>query len=69
MSYNVSAVGGDGDARGCHTYGTRCDFSGMHCGQTYDITVTPYAVNCSGVQSTAITLNTGTVVDKHRWGT
>ncbi|KAJ8011603.1 hypothetical protein DPEC_G00059970 [Dallia pectoralis] len=59
VSYNVIALGQDGDSQNCQTNGTSCQISNMHCGTIYVITVTPSSRTCSGVTSTAYTFNAG----------
>uniref|UniRef100_A0AAR2JQD7 Fibronectin type-III domain-containing protein n=1 Tax=Pygocentrus nattereri TaxID=42514 RepID=A0AAR2JQD7_PYGNA len=57
--YSVTALGRDGDVKQCNSTTSTCQLSQMHCGQIYNITVTPYTNNCSGVRSTAVSFSTG----------
>ncbi|KAM6948324.1 uncharacterized protein fndc7rs1 [Aplochiton taeniatus] len=57
--YNVTALGSDGDVQSCGTNGTSCQIASMHCGQAYNVTVTPYSESCAGVTSLAYTFNSG----------
>ncbi|KAI4885449.1 hypothetical protein NFI96_001413 [Prochilodus magdalenae] len=57
--YGVTALGVDGDVKQCNSTNSTCQLSQMHCGQAYDITVTPYINNCTGVRSAAFSFNTG----------
>ncbi|XP_012990390.2 uncharacterized protein LOC105029012 isoform X2 [Esox lucius] len=59
VAYNVIAQGNDGDNRKCITNNTSCDLPNMHCGQTYEITVTPFSETCKGFDSAAFTFNAG----------
>ncbi|XP_072525550.1 uncharacterized protein [Salminus brasiliensis] len=57
--YGVTALGSDGDIKQCNSTTSTCQLSQMHCGQIYDITVTPHTNSCTGVRSTAIPFNAG----------
>ncbi|KAL7851296.1 hypothetical protein AOLI_G00216520 [Acnodon oligacanthus] len=57
--YSVMALGRDGDLKQCNSTNSTCQLSQMHCGQIYDITVTPYMNNCAGVRSAAVSFSTG----------
>ncbi|XP_066508134.1 fibronectin type III domain-containing protein 7-like [Hoplias malabaricus] len=56
--YSVMALGRDGDVKQCNSSTSSCQLSQMHCGQTYNITVTPYTIY-SGVSSAALSFDTG----------
>ncbi|KAJ3599685.1 hypothetical protein NHX12_033641 [Muraenolepis orangiensis] len=58
-SYEVMALGRDGDSNRCSTNTTACSFPNMHCAQTYEITVTPYSDTCRGFTSTPLTFTAG----------
>ncbi|XP_036412774.1 mucin-5AC-like [Colossoma macropomum] len=57
--YSVTALGRDGDVKQCNSTTSTCQLSQMHCGQIYNITVTPYTKNCGGVRSAAFSFSTG----------
>ncbi|XP_018532382.1 mucin-4 isoform X2 [Lates calcarifer] len=48
VGYNVTLTGQDGHTHHCHTNTTSCQVPDIHCGETYDITVTPYSKTCTG---------------------
>ncbi|KAM9761579.1 uncharacterized protein fndc7b [Menidia menidia] len=59
VSYNVTAVGRDGDLKQCNTNRSSCQLPNMHCGQTYIITVTPFSNRCRGHDSQPYTYIAG----------
>uniref|UniRef100_A0AAV2KZF0 Fibronectin type-III domain-containing protein n=1 Tax=Knipowitschia caucasica TaxID=637954 RepID=A0AAV2KZF0_KNICA len=50
-SYSVHGHGPDGHAPSCITEGTSCRLDNMHCGQTYNLTVTANDGTCDNSQS------------------
>ncbi len=48
IKYNVTMTGQDGHTHHCHTNTTSCQLADIHCGETYNITVTPYSQTCAG---------------------
>lgn len=59
VGYNVTAVGHDGDIKHSTVTGTSCQLPNMHCGQTYDIVITPFSQTCTGFPSAPYTFNAG----------
>ncbi|KAG5847415.1 hypothetical protein ANANG_G00125810 [Anguilla anguilla] len=49
-SYTALAIGSDGYRASCNSTSTACSIQGLRCGETYNITVTTSAVNCSVIQ-------------------
>lgn len=60
IRYNVTLTGQDGHVLHCQTNSTSCRIPDIHCGQTYDITVTPYSETCAGHPSAIYTFPAGT---------
>lgn len=60
IGYNVTATAQDGHTHHCHTNSTSCQVQGIHCGETYSITVTPYSQTCTGNPSAAYSFQAGT---------
>lgn len=58
-SYSVKAIGDDGDELTCTSEGSSCQISGMGCGQSYVVHVTPMSLNCRDTESTTTTFHTG----------
>ncbi|XP_055077407.1 fibronectin-like [Periophthalmus magnuspinnatus] len=50
-SYSVHGYGPDGHAVSCNTEGTSCQLPDMHCGQTYNLTVTANDGRCNNSQT------------------
>ncbi|KAF4097010.1 hypothetical protein G5714_022979 [Onychostoma macrolepis] len=59
VGYNVTAVGHDGDIKHSTVTGTSCQLPNMHCGQTYDIIITPFSQMCTGFPTAPYTFNAG----------
>ncbi|XP_016331309.1 uncharacterized protein LOC107680061 [Sinocyclocheilus anshuiensis] len=59
VGYNVTAVGHDGDIKHSTVTGTSCQLPNMHCGQTYDIVITPFSQTCTGFPTAPYTFNAG----------
>jgi len=59
VSYNVTAVGRDGDLKRCSTNSSSCQLPNMHCAQTYIITVAPFSNHCRGHDSQPYTYIAG----------
>lgn len=59
--YKVMANSSDGDVKQCTTNDTSCHLPSMHCGQTYNITVTPFSNECKGYDSYPLSYNAGKV--------
>ncbi|KAK5919428.1 hypothetical protein CgunFtcFv8_023324 [Champsocephalus gunnari] len=59
VGYNVTVKSRDGHAHHCHTNTTSCPLPDIHCGETYNITVTPYSETCTGQQSAAYIFKAG----------
>ncbi|XP_076840783.1 uncharacterized protein fndc7b [Brachyhypopomus gauderio] len=57
-SYNVTAVGTDGDVRKCGGSAPNCSLSGLHCSRSYTLVVTATAGNCSSPPSQPVTFST-----------
>lgn len=51
VSYNVTAVGGNGDVKQCTSNTTTCLIPNMSCAQTYSITVSPFSNQYKGQDS------------------
>ncbi|XP_034036687.1 fibronectin type III domain-containing protein 7-like [Thalassophryne amazonica] len=51
ISYQVTAKAMDGQDLGCVTSSSNCSLHGLHCGQTYNLSVTASSHNCSGEPS------------------
>ncbi|KAA8587295.1 hypothetical protein FQN60_016157, partial [Etheostoma spectabile] len=58
-SYNVTMTGRDGHTHHCHTNTTSCQLPGIHCGETYSITVTPSSKTCTGHPSAVYSFQAG----------
>ncbi|KAL1249579.1 hypothetical protein QQF64_020584 [Cirrhinus molitorella] len=59
VGYNVTAVGQDGDNKHSTVTGTNCQLPNLHCGQTYDIVITPFSKTCTGFPTAPYTFNAG----------
>lgn len=59
--YKVMANSSNGVAKQCTTNDTSCHLPNMHCGQTYNITVTPFSNDCKGFDSYPLSYNAGKV--------
>ncbi|KAK5888908.1 hypothetical protein CesoFtcFv8_014958 [Champsocephalus esox] len=59
VGYNVTVTSRDGHAHHCHANTTSCPLPDIHCGETYNITVTPYSETCTGQQSAAYIFKAG----------
>ncbi len=59
VGYNVTAVGRDGDIKYSTVTGTSCQLPNMHCGQTYEIVITPFSHTCTGFPTAPYTFNAG----------
>ncbi|KTF75017.1 hypothetical protein cypCar_00024381 [Cyprinus carpio] len=59
VGYNITAVGHDGDIKHSTVTGTSCQLPNMHCGQTYDIVITPFSQTCNGFPTAPYTFNAG----------
>lgn len=59
VGYNVTAIGQDGHTSFCYTSTTSCLVPDIQCGQTYNITVTPYSETCIGNPSAIYSLTAG----------
>ncbi|XP_074544742.1 uncharacterized protein LOC141804293 [Halichoeres trimaculatus] len=57
--YNVTAMGQEGRTRQCHSNTTSCQIPDIHCGETYNVTVTPFSKTCTGNPSSSYVLKTG----------
>lgn len=57
--YRVRAVGGDGHEDQCISYDSHCDLTGLHCGQTYRVTVAAEDITCRSKPSDSVTIKTG----------
>lgn len=57
--YKVMANSSTGDVKQCTTNDTSCDLPNMHCGQMYNITVTPLSKKCRGFDSYPLIYNAG----------
>ncbi|XP_054624499.1 uncharacterized protein LOC129177418 [Dunckerocampus dactyliophorus] len=59
VEYTVTSTGQDGHTHECHTNTTSCKLSHIHCGETYNITVTPHSESCAGHPSQVYTFRAG----------
>lgn len=59
--YKVMATSTDGDVKQCTTNDTSCHLPHMHCGQTYNISVTPFSNECKGFDSYPLSYHAGKV--------
>ncbi|KAM3604918.1 uncharacterized protein V6R79_017981 [Siganus canaliculatus] len=48
VGYNVTLTGRSGPTHRCQTNSTSCQLDEVPCGETYNITVTPYSETCAG---------------------
>lgn len=59
-SYRAIAIGDNGTQLMCTSPGTSCQISGLDCGQSYVVHVTPVSESCTNLlNSTAATFQTG----------
>ncbi|KAJ8274470.1 hypothetical protein COCON_G00090950 [Conger conger] len=56
-SYQLTAMGRDGDLRECNTTDTNCTLEELQCGMPYGLTVTASTENCTGPVSMEVTFN------------
>lgn len=65
LNYSVTAVplAGDVTSVTCHTDSSNCTLSGLHCGQTYNVSVKASSGNCTGAYSIPQTVQTGKIQD------
>ncbi|XP_033507400.2 uncharacterized protein LOC117272533 [Epinephelus lanceolatus] len=59
VGYNMTATGQDGHTHHCCTNTTSCQLPDIHCGETYDIIVTPYSQTCTGLPSAVYRFKAG----------
>ncbi|XP_049603206.1 pneumococcal serine-rich repeat protein [Syngnathus scovelli] len=59
VEYTVTSSGQDGHTHQCHSNTTSCQLSHIHCGETYDITVTPHSESCAGTPSEVYSFSAG----------
>ena len=57
--YTAVAVSSRGHRSECTTNETSCSLPGLHCGEVYMISVSGADDNCTGQQSSSLSLNTG----------
>lgn len=60
VGYNVTLTGQDGHTHHCQTNSSSCEIPDIHCGETYNITVTPFSETCAGYPSEVYTFRAGT---------
>uniref|UniRef100_A0A8C4IPM8 Fibronectin type-III domain-containing protein n=1 Tax=Dicentrarchus labrax TaxID=13489 RepID=A0A8C4IPM8_DICLA len=60
IGFNVTLTGQDGHTHHCQTNTTSCQLPDIHCGETYDIVVTPYSETCAGHPSALYVFRAGT---------
>lgn len=65
LNYSVTAVPLVGDVTSvtCQTDSTNCTLSGLHCGQTYNVSVKASSGDCTGAYSIPQTVQTGDIQD------
>ncbi|XP_071200535.1 mucin-3B [Salvelinus alpinus] len=56
--YSVEATGTDGHVAGCMSHETRCDLTGLHCGQHYTATMVAQDSDCTSPVSDTVELKT-----------
>lgn len=62
QSYEAHAMGDNGTQLMCTSQGTRCQISGLHCGQSYEVHVTPISESCKHMLNTTwTTFQTGEI--------
>ncbi|XP_061652447.1 uncharacterized protein LOC133488520 [Phyllopteryx taeniolatus] len=59
VEYTVTSIGQNGHRHQFHSNTTRCQLSHIHCGETYDITVTPHSESCAGRPSQVYSFRAG----------
>ncbi|KAF7661786.1 hypothetical protein LDENG_00254330 [Lucifuga dentata] len=59
LTYNVTATGQDGHTHHCHTNTTSCQILNIHCGEIYNIIVTPHSQSCAGPPSAVYSFTAG----------
>lgn len=62
VGYNVTLTGQDGHTHHCQTNSSSCEIPDIHCGETYNITVTPFSETCAGHPSEVYTFRAGTAL-------
>lgn len=61
-SYEAYAMGDNGTELMCTSQGTSCQISGLHCGQSYEVHVTPISESCKHMLNTTwTTFQTGEI--------
>ncbi|XP_017343677.1 uncharacterized protein LOC108276481 [Ictalurus punctatus] len=58
VSYTGRAVGSDGHTVGCNNTSAQCQFTGLHCGQEYTISLTASDGVCGSIDSAIYTQST-----------
>ncbi|XP_057713501.1 fibronectin type III domain-containing protein 7-like [Corythoichthys intestinalis] len=59
VEYTVTSTGQDAHTHECHTNTTSCQLSNIHCGETYDVVVTPHSESCAGTPSQVYSFQAG----------
>lgn len=59
-SYQLTAMGRDGDLRECNTTDTNCTLEELQCGQPYQLSVVASTETCTGPAGMEVTFNSGT---------
>ncbi|XP_067894181.1 fibronectin type III domain-containing protein 7-like [Heterodontus francisci] len=65
MSYDVTAEGSDGHTHSHNTTETRYEMLDLHCGQSYNITVTTLSYSRNGISSTSVQIQTAPCIPEN----
>lgn len=63
ISYDVTAEGSDGHTHSYNTTETRYEMLDLHCGESYNITVTTVSYSRNGISSTSAQIQTGKAIN------
>ncbi|XP_078263982.1 fibronectin type III domain-containing protein 7-like [Rhinoraja longicauda] len=65
ISYDVTAEGSDGHTHSDNTTDTRYEMLDLHCGQSYNITVTTLSYSRHGISSTSVQIQTAPCIPEN----
>ncbi|XP_038650716.1 uncharacterized protein LOC119964794 [Scyliorhinus canicula] len=65
VSYYITAEGSDGHAQSYNTAETHYEVLDLHCGQTYNITITTHSYSRTGISSTSVQTRTAPCIPEN----
>ncbi|XP_067845700.1 fibronectin type III domain-containing protein 7-like [Heptranchias perlo] len=65
MSYDITVEGSDGHTHSHNTTETRYEMLDLHCGQSYNITVTTLSYSRNGISSTSVQIQTAPCIPEN----